>query len=116
MSARGALTVLGSFALCAGLNAQPQIGGPLSDDRAAATTEAAVQAVAPHRPSALIPMYVSFATLQGLDVHSTLRAPEFGGREGNPIVGSMLDSPAALVRVKAGMSTGSASCPRALGN
>ena len=52
----------------------------------------------------LVPLYVSFATLQGLDIHSTLRAPEFGGREANPIVGGMLGSPAAFIAAKVGMT------------
>ncbi len=47
-------------------------------------------------------MYVSFATLQALDIHSTRRAPEQGGREANPTVGGMLGSPAAFVAAKAG--------------
>jgi hypothetical protein len=59
---------------------------------------------APQRPSLLVPLYVSFATLQGLDIHSTLRATGFGGREANPIVGGMLGSPAAFVAAKAGMT------------
>ena len=58
------------------------------------------------RPAALVPLYVSFAALQVLDVHSTLRAPEFGGREANPVVAGMLGSPAALVAAKAGMTAG----------
>ena len=51
----------------------------------------------PDRPAALAPLYVSFAALQVLDIHSTLRAPDFGAREANPLVGRLLASPAAFV-------------------
>ena len=37
------------------------------------------------RPAALLPLYISQATLHGLDVHSTLRALEGGHREVNPL-------------------------------
>lgn len=108
MSSRDALTLVGWAVMCLGLIGQPQVGGPSSEDRATAAAPAATvaQIVAPHRPSSLIPLYVSFAALQGLDVHSTLRAAQFGGREANPIVGSMLGSPVAFVAAKAGMTAG----------
>src|SRR6202043_1187700 len=51
----------------------------------------------PDRPPALAPLYISFAVLQVLDIHSTLRAPDFGAREANPLVGGLLASPAAFV-------------------
>ena len=107
MWSRNALTIVASVVMCVGLIGRPQLGGPASRDDAAATPATPVVASAPppaHRPPALMPLYVSFATLQGLDIHSTLRAPEFGGRETNPVVGSMLGSPAALVAAKAGMT------------
>jgi len=107
MWSRDMLTALGSAAICLGLMGQPQIGGPANDEQSPPTTVAPVIAQTlptAHRPSALVPLYVSFATLQGLDIHSTLRATEFGGREANPIVGGMLGSPAAFVAAKAGMT------------
>lgn len=107
MWSRNTLTVVGSAVVCLGLIGRPQIGGPASDEQASPTTVAPVVAQAPpaaHRPSTLVPLYVSFATLQGLDIHSTLRATEFGGREANPIVGGMLGSPAVFVAVKVGMT------------
>ena len=107
MWSRNTLTVVGSAAICLGLIGRPQLGGPANDDQRAPSTAAPLveQAAPPaHRPSALVPLYVSFATLQGLDIHSTLRAAEFGGREANPIVGGMLGSPAAFVAAKVGMT------------
>jgi uncharacterized protein DUF5658 len=107
MWSRNTLTVVGSAAICLGLIGRPQLGGPANDEpRAPATAAPPVEQTAPpaHRPSALVPLYVSFATLQGLDIHSTLRATEFGGREANPIVGGMLGSPAAFVAAKVGMT------------
>jgi hypothetical protein len=107
MWSRNTLTLVGSFAICLGLIGRPQIGGPANDEQASPATVAPVSVQTPptaQRPSALVPLYVSFATLQGLDIHSTLRATEFGGREANPIVGGMLGSPAAFVAAKVGMT------------
>jgi hypothetical protein len=60
----------------------------------------------PDRPAVLGPMYISFTALQVLDIHSTLRAPDFGAREGNPLVGGLLASPPAFVASKAAMTAG----------
>jgi len=55
----------------------------------------------------VIALNATFATLQGLDVHSTLRAQSrTNGRELNPVVGVLLDKPAALVAFKAASSAG----------
>jgi hypothetical protein len=51
-------------------------------------------------------MYVSFAALQALDTDSTLRAIARGGREANPLVRGALESPAALIALKAGTAAG----------
>jgi Domain of unknown function (DUF5658) len=48
------------------------------------------QGTPPRRPAALIPLYLSFATLQALDVHSTLQALDQGGAESNPVVAGMV--------------------------
>jgi hypothetical protein len=62
---------------------------------------------APHdRPAALAPMYISFTALQVLDIHSTLRAPDFGAREANPLVGVLLASPPVFVASKAAVTAG----------
>ena len=54
------------------------------------------------RPRALLPLYVSFASLQALDVASTHRALDLGAHEVNPIVEPFANSTAALVAMKAG--------------
>jgi hypothetical protein len=59
-----------------------------------------------HRPSVLVPLYVSFATLQALDLHSTSRALAAGGREANPVVGTAVGSPVAMTALKIGAATG----------
>jgi hypothetical protein len=60
----------------------------------------------PARPAALAPLYISFGTLQALDVHSTFRALGNGGREANPIIGNMLGTPAGVVALKGAATIG----------
>jgi Domain of unknown function (DUF5658) len=57
------------------------------------------------RPRLLTPLNVSFALLQALDVHSSMRAIERGGREANPVFESLDQWPAA-VAVKAASTLG----------
>lgn len=47
-------------------------------------------------------LYISFGTLQALDVHSTLLAVNRGARELNPLVASLAYDGAGLTIVKAG--------------
>ena len=55
------------------------------------------------RPASLVPMYVSFAALQGMDYVSTRRAIASGaGQEGNPVMRGVAGNPAAFVAIKAG--------------
>ena len=59
------------------------------------------------RPSAMVPMYVGFATLQGLDYHTTTRALSTGvGREGNPVMGKVVNNKGAFLAVKAASTAG----------
>jgi hypothetical protein len=58
------------------------------------------------RPAALVPLYISFAGLQALDVHSTLAAVNAGGRELNPIVRSTVDAPVGMFLLKSGAAAG----------
>jgi Domain of unknown function (DUF5658) len=59
------------------------------------------------RPSVLVPMYVSFAALQGFDYASTTRAISSGaGREANPVMGPIVGNRAAFLAVKAGGAAG----------
>jgi hypothetical protein len=53
-------------------------------------------------PRLLVPLYVSFAALQALDVHSTTRAIGAGAVEANPLMRGVANQPAALIAVKAG--------------
>jgi len=55
------------------------------------------------RPVLLTTLYGSFAGLQALDVHSTMRAVRSGtGQEANPVLQRLGGSPAAMFAVKAG--------------
>lgn len=58
------------------------------------------------RPAPLVPLYMSFAGLQALDVHSTYQGLARGGRESNPLMRGVAGSPAAYVAVKAGATAG----------
>ena len=55
---------------------------------------------------ALVPLYASFVALQGLDVHSTLRAIDRGGREANQFMAPMTERPAVFMAIKAGSTAG----------
>ena len=63
-----------------------------------------VRAGARGRPALLVPLYVSFGVLQGLDGHSTLTAMSRGFREVNPIMSPAVRSPGALIAAKAAAS------------
>jgi len=52
----------------------------------------------------LVPLYVSFAALQALDAHSTLRGIHGGAVERNPMLHSIAKTPAVLFAVKAGVA------------
>ena len=52
------------------------------------------------RPPALLPLYITFATLQMLDAHSTTKALQNGGVEVNPVVASFVGNTGALYATK----------------
>ena len=56
------------------------------------------------RLGVLLPLYASFAGLQALDAHSTMRALQNGGTERNPLLGDIASQPAALFALKAGVT------------
>jgi hypothetical protein len=58
------------------------------------------------RPAALMPLYVSFASLQALDAHSTTRALDRGAVEANPMMKGLAGSPAGMFAVKAAATAG----------
>jgi hypothetical protein len=64
------------------------------------------KAVHSERPIMLVPLYIGFAALQALDVHSTLSALDTGAREANPVVGSAIGSPAGMLIIKAATAAG----------
>ena len=58
------------------------------------------------RPGALVPLYLTFAGLQAMDVHSTLTALGSGGREANPLMRNALSSPGKVLALKSGAAVG----------
>ena len=56
--------------------------------------------------AALMPFYVSLATLEALDVHTTMAALDRGATEANPVMGGLVQNKAAFVAVKAGTAAG----------
>ena len=64
------------------------------------------KAVRSERPSMLVPLYIGFAALQAVDVHSTLSALGTGARESNPVVASAIGSPAGMLMIKAATAAG----------
>ncbi len=74
---------------------------------AAAIAETAARlapAATSSRRGVLVPLYASFAALQALDAHSTLRGIHRGAVEQNPMLRSVANNPAALFAVKAGVA------------
>lgn len=59
-------------------------------------------AVSASRPLPLIPLYVSFATLQMFDARSTVLALSRGAREMNPLIRSIDADPVAITAFKIG--------------
>ena len=55
----------------------------------------------PESRGVLVPLYISAATLQMLDVHSTRRALSSGYTEGNPAMAGIASNTPAFVAVKA---------------
>lgn len=80
-----------------------------ADGSASAPAESAsAPAVRPHegRPPTLVPLYVTFGTLQVLDVHSTSRAIGQGAAEANPLMKGIAGNEAGLLALKAAGTAG----------
>lgn len=89
----GAVLALLACAPAARAQEQEQVPGPVLE----------YVEVKPERPSVLSSLYVSYATLQVLDLHSTYRAIDRrSGREANPVVRGVLGNRAATIALKAG--------------
>jgi hypothetical protein len=65
-----------------------------------------VTAPRPKRPAALVPLYISFGVLQGLDGRTTFRALENGAVEVNPLMKGVADSAVGMAAVKAAAGAG----------
>jgi hypothetical protein len=86
------------------LTVAPAIRAALAAD---ATSRSTLLQPAPvRRPSMLVPLYVSFAALQVLDITSTRSALAGGGVEGNPVMGGVVGSPVAMSALKIGATAG----------
>ena len=55
----------------------------------------------PVRPGALMPLYGSFAALQGLDLYTTRRAIDRGADEGNPMMRGAAQRNSTMIAAKA---------------
>lgn len=69
---------------------------------------------APMRPAALSPLYVSYSALQIADVATTLHNVNNGGRELNPLMRGVVNSPGAFIATKAALATVSIYCTEKL--
>ena len=72
----------------------------------AAIRSALAQPVPARRPALLVPLYVSFAAMQVLDITSTRHALAGGGVEGNPAMSGIVGSPVAMTAMKVGATAG----------
>ena len=79
---------------------QPFAGAALAPVEIAAPVAPPTNTVELRRPRALPPLYVSFVTLQALDVHSTMTAVRVGRSEGNPAMEGLVRQPAAFMAAK----------------
>ena len=81
---------------------------PAADAVPAATFSEASLAAAQTtvRPRSLVPLYVSFASLQAMDVHSTMRALDRGAVEANPLMKGLAGNPIAFTAAKVAGSAG----------
>jgi len=59
------------------------------------------------RSRSLMPLYISTAALQVLDIHSTLQVFRAGGGEGNPIFRGLARNEGAFIAAKAAIAAGS---------
>jgi hypothetical protein len=79
---------------------QPFVGAALAPVEIVAPGAPPIETVELRRPGALLPLYVSFAALQALDVHATMTAVGKGGVEANPAMKGLVREPAAFVAAK----------------
>jgi len=91
-----------------GLTISPATIAAVANSAPAANTDLATRSSFKYgRPAALPALYAASAALQGYDVASTLRALQNGAHEANPMMKSMVKSPAAFVAMKTGVTAAS---------
>ena len=73
-----------------------------------------IQPRPPERPRLLIPMYVSFAALQAMDAHSTMKAIDRGYGEVNPLVAPSTRNGAAMAAMKVAVTASVIACTERL--
>jgi hypothetical protein len=100
----GILVAAGHPLAAQDLNVAPAIRAAMAADATLRPT--LVQPASTRRPSVLVPLYVSFAALQVLDIRSTQQALKGGGVEGNPLMGGVVGSPVAMTALKIGATAG----------
>jgi hypothetical protein len=77
-----------------------------ADQRRIALADIAPAAKDAPRPAALMPLYLSLAALQVVDLHSTAQALSAGGRESNPVAGAFVGSQAGFTVMKIASTAG----------
>jgi hypothetical protein len=85
---------------------RPAVDSGATDATADSAVPATVEAIKPGRPKILTGLYISFTSLQALDIDSTTRARSSGAREANPLIGDPVGFPVRLVGMKAGATAG----------
>jgi hypothetical protein len=109
--ARAAATLLDAIHLVAAdLGAETASGSSIVPPRSGATAVRDSRQVAvedgPARPGALLPLYGSFAALQAMDAHSTVRAVRGGAVERNPLLAPVGHNAGAMFAIKAATTVG----------
>ena len=78
------------------LDGSTSLAGPIGDRLQLSQ----IHARPSERPRLLIPMYISFAALQAMDAHSTMKAVDRGYVEVNPLVAPSTRNGAAMAAMK----------------
>jgi hypothetical protein len=84
-----------------------QNGASIPPLATAAVTSATVlppAAPASGRPAPLVPLYISLASLQVLDIDSTMKGLNRGAVEANPLMRGVVGSPPAVIAIKAAVT------------
>jgi len=88
------------------LPAAPVMTAPIELDAPPDVVVRELAVTVPRRPNSLVPLYVSYATLQALDIHSTIGGLDRGAAEANPLMKRVTAAPVGLVAVKVASTAG----------